>query len=174
MIWFFCGGRRGRELERLLFYACFGQYGAKEIGSLSKEWNSRIKWSRFLLYVFLDWARVYIDELSMWMLDVKGYGLVPGYLTLRTQTMVWRASNSLAQRRLLSRFSVKGRASTPSSSKASNQKLTPNTQDSILFFAHSLKWESQFDLFSFQLDCASYLSMLFIALSRRRESVFPC
>lgn len=84
--------------------------------------------------------------------------------------MVWRTSSSLPQRRLLSRFSVKGRASTPSSSKASNQKLMPHTRDSILFFAHSLEWNSQFKLFSFQLDCASYLSILFLALSRRQGS----
>lgn len=42
-------------------------------------------------------------------------------------------------------------------SKLRRTNLTPNTRDSILFFAHSLEWDSQFDLFSYQFDWASSL-----------------
>lgn len=42
-------------------------------------------------------------------------------------------------------------------SKLRRTNLTPNTRDSILFFGHSLEWDSQFDLFSYQFDWASSL-----------------
>ena len=59
-------GRNRRKLGRLLFCAYFGRYGMKEIGYLKMQ-NSQFKQSNFPLCIFLDWAKVYLDDCSMTM-----------------------------------------------------------------------------------------------------------
>lgn len=47
------GRKKEKSLERLLYHACFGPYGGKEIGNISITMNVWIKQLRVLSRIFI-------------------------------------------------------------------------------------------------------------------------